>query len=416
MADTAVDPAAGAGAGAGAGSGSGPVAGAGEPVPRPGRRGPQALAAAAVAVTLVVALAYLAIGGWRSAGSDLDRVRAERQGVEYLRPLTALLTQLSEARAAATAGEPVDQQAIGSAAEAVEAVDARDGDALGVRAAWTDLRRRIGTDQPGPAGAAAFPAAGDAVDRTTALIAAVHQRSSLAADPDPATRALGDAVLSALPDLVASTGRYAATLALPATDPATTGLRAAAADRVGRASAALDLALRAGLDPGTGRSVTLGLVEEVRLAAADVVPGGPGAAPARTAAGVRNSATRLDDVAQRLADAAATGLDGQLRARAADVSRTRSIRAGVAALVLVLALGTLWARMPAAPAHRPAEELGPVTRGPADDAGTEPPAARLIDARALLREVEVVRVGRAVRSVPRPHRESEGPELEDDRA
>jgi hypothetical protein len=81
----------------------------------------------------------------------------------------------------------------------------------------------------------------------------------------------------------------------------------------------------------------------------------------------------------------------------------------VAALALVVGLGALWVRLPAGPVRAPAEELTPVVRGPVDDA-PEPVAARLIDARMLLREVEVVRVGRAVQSVPR-HRTDGADEL-----
>lgn len=393
------------------GRAAGPAAGTGPGEPRPGRRGARALVTAAVAGLLVLALGYLAVAGWRSTGADLDQVRAERQGAGYAGPMTALLAGLSEAEAAATAGQPVDEQAVRSAADAVAAVDARTGDALGVRAAWTDLRRRIGTGAP-----ATGPAARDLVDRAVVLLGTIHQQSSLAADPDPATRGLAAAVLSDLPELVAGSGRYAAALALPAADLATAGLRAAAADRVGRAAATLDRSLRAGLDPGTDRSVALGVVEEVRLAAADAAPAGPGAAPTRTAADQRAAASRLDDAARRLADTVGTGIGERLRSRAADLSRQRWTRTGVAALVLALTLGTLWVRMPAARAYGPVEELGPVVRGPADDPGAEPPSARLIDARALLREVEVVRVGRAVRSGPRHHREAEDPPAEDDRA
>lgn len=365
---------------------------------------------AVVALLMVLAVGYLAVDGWRARGDDLDRLRSERQAVDYLSPVTTLVRTLADARAAATAGRSVDQSAIRSAVAAVEAVDARHGDALGVRQRWSDLRRQLGEDWPGGTGRAAFVAAGDAVDRSADLLLAVG-RASLSADPDPATRLLADAVVVQLPVLVSESGRLAALAALPADDRAVADLRVAAADRVGRAAAALDGSLRVALGTAPARTVDVGLLETVRLAAVDVAPTAPGLdpVPARGAEVLGVALARLGDVAVRLADAVGAGLDRSLADRESDVGRDRALAAVVAGLALVVALGVLWVRLPAEPVRAPAEELTPVVRGPVDD-GPEPVAARLIDARMLLREVEVVRVGRAVQSVPR-HRADGADEL-----
>lgn len=386
---------------------------------RPGRG--RGLVTGLVALLLVLALGGLAVAGWRSAGGDLDRVRTERQAVEYVRPVTVLVLALSEARAAAAAGLTVDRQAITAAVSGVTEVDDRHGQALGVRPRWADLREQLDGDWPGGTGAGAVTAAGDAVDRSTDLLAAVGRAASLDADPDPAARSLAVAVVRHLPVLVAESGRYAAVAGVPAgtgpagtgsagTGPAGTGA-AVAADRVGRAAAALDAELRGALGESAARSVDLGLVESVRLAAADVAPAGPtlGAAPTTAADTLRGAVTRLGDASVRLADVVATGLDRVLRDRASGVTRDRAGLTALAVAALLLALGVLWVRLPAAPGHPVTEELGPVVRGPADDVDLDPRSARLIDARALLREVEVVRVGRAVQSVPR-HRAGSGDE------
>jgi hypothetical protein len=243
------------------------------------------------------------------------------------------------------------------------------------------------------------------VDRATDLLVTAARAASLDADPDPAARALATAVVRHLPALVAESGRFAALAAAPSPAALAVG-----ADRVGRAAAALDDELRGALGEPAARSVDLGLVEAVRLAAVDVAPATAtaDAAPGASAETLRAAATRLGAAAVALADAVAISLDRLLRDRASYLTRDRAATTVAAVAALLLALGVLLVRLPAAPAHPVAEQLGPVVRGPADD-DPEPRSARLIDARTLLREVEVVRVGRAVQSVPR-HRTEDGDE------
>ncbi|HEX6755054.1 MAG TPA: hypothetical protein VF109_03815 [Mycobacteriales bacterium] len=369
--------------------------------PTVARRGPAALlVSAAVTLALLGPLVFLAVHGWRSAGDDREAARDLRAGVEYLRPLTRLTGALSDGLVSAAAGRAADQQAVRAAVAAIDAVDERYADRLGVRGTWTDLRQRVLA--AGPSAVAADAA--ELVERTLGLIADVGAASGLASDSEPGERYLAETAVSRLPALLVASGRLAALVAGPpqAPDPVPA---AVAADRLGRAAAELDDSLRRGVADGStapSSELTSG-AGAVRLAADEMAPAAPLIGPPREllAAGAMVAAQRrLQDAALPLSGSVLDQLDGTLRSREASLGRTRLGLTGIAVLGLLAACTVLWVRLPGRDVTAPVEEeLAPVVRGPAADDNQV--AARLIDARALLREVEVVRVGRAVRSAHR---------------
>lgn len=364
--------------------------------------------AALLAVALLGPLLFLLVHGWRSAGAEQQADRDRRAGIEYLRPLTRLAGALTDGWVSAAGGRVPDQQAVRAAVSATDAVDAEAGDRLGVHAAWTDLRQRVlaARTSPAPADAA------DLVDRTVRLVADVGAAAGLLLDPEPADRNLADAAVVRVPALLAAAGRLAALSAAepPASGPAATAAaatRAVASDRVGRAAVELDDALRRGAaEPVAGTPSPSELTSQagaVRLAADEMAPTAPLLGPPTSVPGAEQMVAgqrRLQDSLLPLAGTVLDRLDAAVAARESSRNRDRLGLAAVAVVGLVAAAALLWARLPGATATGPAEEeLTPVVRGPAAD--DSPEQARLIDARALLREVEVVRVGRAVRSAHR---------------
>jgi hypothetical protein len=358
------------------------------------------LVSAAVAVALLGPLIFLLVHGWRSVGDDREAAGHRRVGVEYLQPLTRLAGALADGWVSAAAGRTADQQAARAALAATDAVDGRYADELGVRGAWTDLRQRVVAAGPsvGPARAA------ELVDRTVRLIADVGAASGLALDPEPGERYLADAAVVRLPALLAAAGRLAALVggSPQAPDPV---LAAVAAERLGRAAVELDDSLRRGVadGPATPSSELTSGAGAVRLAADEMAPAAPLIGPPRdllAADPMVAAQRRLQDAALPLSGSVLDQLDGTLASRQANLGRTRIGLTGVAVLGLLAACALMWVRLPGRNATAPVEEeLAPVVRGPAADDNQVP--ARLIDARALLREVEVVRVGRAVRSAHR---------------
>jgi hypothetical protein len=358
------------------------------------------------AVALLTPQAFGLVHSWRSAGDELVAVGSERHGVEYLRPLTQLAGTLTDAWVSAVAGDRTDPQAIRLAVMAVEPVDARYGEQLGVHPAWVDLQQRVlAAVAPNHAGPGAGEAA-ELVDSTVRFLGVVGTASSVALDPAPDRRYLADAAVTGLPQIVASSGQLAAQVLDPGTsggtDPAVAS--GVAADRLSRAAVDLDASLRAGA-PGSAAPADLAVgATAVRLAADEMAPSAPMLGPPTalpTGSRMADAQRRLQGAAIPLSAATLDQLDTALRARQSGLRRERVLVTLVAVAGMLAACALLWARLPAVGRAEPAaEELAPVVRGPAGDDEEQPEYARLLDARALLREVEVVRVGRAVRSVP----------------
>lgn len=177
------------------------------------------LLAGLLAAIPVGTLLYLFLQG---QNEQIARTEAEREGLEYVLPLRALLERVPQHRAAASAllnGDasvlPLLEKTraqIGEAVEAVDRVDARMGRRLGttqsweaIRAAWNDLRESY-----------ARLKADDSYQRHTQLIAQIIQhirlvgdKTGLTTDPELDTFYLVDSLLQQIPWTVEYLGQLA---------------------------------------------------------------------------------------------------------------------------------------------------------------------------------------------------------------
>lgn len=177
------------------------------------------LLAGLLAAIPVGTLLYLFLQG---QNEQIARTEAEREGLEYVLPLRALLERVPQHRAAASAllnGDtsvlPLLEKTraqIGEAVEAVDRVDARMGRRLGttqsweaIRAAWNELRESY-----------ARLKADDSYQRHTQLIAQIIQhirlvgdKTGLTTDPELDTFYLVDSLLQQIPWTVEYLGQLA---------------------------------------------------------------------------------------------------------------------------------------------------------------------------------------------------------------
>jgi methyl-accepting chemotaxis protein len=204
-----------------------------------------------VVVVLVMALplGYTMTMYLQAQGGQVDFAVQERLGVEYLVPLTSLAEQVVAARHAATAGLPVDADAVQRAADGVRAVEDRLGPDLATADAAGDLQTALRTALSagtGPAATAAWTTASSAV---VALASAASDGSNLTLDPDLDSYYVMDAVAFRFP------------LMLENLDEVPDALAVAAAGGTGVDAARLDAAATLGSLTATLDAVTTGMAK-----------------------------------------------------------------------------------------------------------------------------------------------------------
>jgi hypothetical protein len=140
----------------------------------------------------------------------------ERVGLRYLAATTDVLDELIAARgsavSAAIEGAPSTKMPppLAAAIDALDAADARDGDELGVRAKWAELRpsvAAVATKAGNPR--SVFYGYSVVVDSIFALVTEVGDSSNLILDPDLDSYYVMDALLVQLPRLSDNAGRVA---------------------------------------------------------------------------------------------------------------------------------------------------------------------------------------------------------------
>lgn len=353
--------------------------------PRPARLA----IALAVAVAVLAPLAVLGAQVWSGTRDSLAFVADERRGVDYLGPLTVLLSETVEAQSAAVRGRPVDVAAVRAAVAGVDAVDARLGSQLRTTERWSAVRRtvsdrtaRVWTSPP-----AAYAQFSDLVTALLELNRVVGDNSRLILDPSIDSYYVMNATLLRIPEVLVDSGRYADLSLLSAGTSGRPGATmqaqlAAARNRV--ASDAADLG--EGLVKAFGRtaSSTLGpgltrQLDNFRTAVDAVAPSTSLLAPEPTRSPLDRAADQevLQQAALDLHTAGLAQLDLLLAAREDADRRSRVVAAGALGFGLLVAAGVaaLLARRPRrAPAADPPAEgwrSGPVpaVRRPAQAGG-----------------------------------------------
>ena len=122
----------------------------------------------------------------------------ERKGIQYIRPLTALLLQLTRARV--SSGGDID-----SAVAAVDAADNRYGKALKTSQAWGKWKGLLGTVRSG--GTPSFDQYNQLTKGLSDMVSQVADTSNLILDPDLDSYRLMDIIIIEQPRLLDQVGR-----------------------------------------------------------------------------------------------------------------------------------------------------------------------------------------------------------------
>jgi hypothetical protein len=398
--------------------------------PRQPRRAVRTFLAVTVLAALLIPAGYLFTKLWTSTGDGTRAVSTERSGVGYARPLTRLLGALLDAQAVAVAGNSVDDAAIRTAVDDVNAVDRQSGDPLGLRQRWGQLSHEIDAVLGSkPVNGQAVTGYAASIGLAQALLGRIGDAIKVSPDAGTGGFHLVETSLEFLPDVTVNAGQLAAlahVVEVPATASGRNGKPAAtidprltvAQDRVSRAANSVNVGLRAGGDPASAFPVDLNMLGPLDefSAAIDAL------AQTANALGVPNSGAKdaLDAATDRVQKAALTlesavlsAFDNELSARAGGYAGQRRNLA-IAGLVIALAAAVLlWLRVPApapATAEAPDQPAAPA-RYPGDRPAPAPapasePIPDVMDARDLLAP-ELVHVGRAVRA--RKRRDADDP-------
>jgi hypothetical protein len=301
----------------------------------------------------VAGLLAVSLGGaWRSRTDQTTTVGLEQRGIGYLHPLASLLGQLVQIQSASVRGEQVDPTKLRKTISGLNAVNTRDGEALGASQRFRALTTRIESTLAGPTKPGASWTASDRFQAWSAVVAlavelvrAVGEGSTISHDPHTDAFYLAQAVTVSLPDAMMQAGR-AADLATLAGTQHITGDNAVRAG-VARYSVAADgEATTSGLNRSVGStdSRTLGskittALEAFRAAVANFTPPTAVSQPDTvTAAQLLSAATGIFNAALTLAHTLLFQLNELLttRAEALAITRRNQLATGIAAGVICL--------------------------------------------------------------------------------
>jgi hypothetical protein len=168
-------------------------------------------AALGLALVLLVPLSVIFVQFWTARTEDLTFNQDERRGVEYLGPLTELLSMVTEQQSGVVHGRTVITASVQRSIAAVDAVDRRLGTRLQTTQRWTQLRQLIleVTGRTFSNRNEAFTAYSGVVDLTLALVRKVGDTSNLILDPAIDAYYVMNATLLRIPAILVDSGRYA---------------------------------------------------------------------------------------------------------------------------------------------------------------------------------------------------------------
>lgn len=361
-----------------------------------------------VGVVCVIAIIGLFAGvlrqTQRTTARDAAVAGAERRGVIYLHPLTALIGQLVETQSAAVRGGAVDVAAVHKALAGVATADAQVGRLLRADQRFADLRLQVESAlSQGSTGRTAYQAYTDLVALAVDLARRIGDASHLIHDQDLDSYYVMDAALVRLPDAMVYAGRAADLVGL-AGDKELSGddaIRAAVA-RYGVATAAeqVNVGLNKSVDTTSRASLGTNIARQLDAFRAAVDSFSPPTMLAQLAGSV-NAATlaaaahQVFAAALPLAHKLLSELDALLAERQEKIAADRrfdQLATGAAALagLVLLLVATIRTRSRGGP---PTPAGGGIPGMP-EDTG-EVSQRSLADARQLLGSTELVNAGRA---------------------
>jgi hypothetical protein len=351
-------------------------------------------AALGLALVLLVPVSVIFVQFWTARTEDLTFNQDERRGVEYLGPLTELLSTVTEEQSGVVHGRSVSTVAVQRAVAAVDAVDRRLGARLQTTQRWNQLRQLIHdlTGRTITKPDEAFTAYSGVVDLTVALIRKVGDTSNLILDPAIDAYYVMNATLLRIPAVLVGSGRYsdlAKIVSASESSPEPERLAQLASARSQILAEADDLS--AGLeksfestDSNTLGPALLRQLDDFRTAVDAVAPRSSPVQPLPAKSLDLAEIERNQDNLQQLAlalDAAGLGqLDLLLKARVDAIARQRlyAVAALLAEVVVSAVVVVVWLTL-----ARRARSVEPAPRPTAGRHG-ERPHADSVDARELV--------------------------------
>ncbi|MFE4654258.1 hypothetical protein [Streptomyces sp. NPDC056707] len=380
------------------------------------------VAVLALVVLLVLPSGFTLTQFLSSTGDKLQSVKAEQAGVAYLRPLTKLVAALTAAQSAAVQGKKPAPGALRSAVVQVSEVDNMHGILLNTKQRWAALRRLVElTELKPPVGRAAYLSYSRNIDQALSMIAHVGETSQLITDDHVDTHYLGETAFRHLPRLLVDSGRLVDLVRL-SDAPDAGGMQSTdrvltSRDRVSASAIAVDNGLRRSMDTTSAAllgSDLIGYMDGVRDAVGELAPVTPlvDVEPVTDSDGKRLAAARnkVDSVLLELSSSTLRELDSLLRSDADRIEQDRT-EVSIATLAAGAVAGwLLWVLLPQRLVSQQSAEQRPGAgrhRGSgawSQESADDPmhdDLHELIDARDLLTNGQLVRMGRAVRPARR---------------
>lgn len=386
----------------------------------PRRWNARALGRLGLPVVIAVLFSVVVVQVWTKSSDEVDFVATERHGVEYLQPLTVLMSKLVEAQSVAVAGGVPDAAGLREATEAVSGVDQKYGKQLTVDQRWNDARERITqiiNDRP--SGATAYTSYTDTVQLVQNLIRKIADSSKLVLDSSLDSYYLMEAAVLRLPNVMLFTSRA---VDIGVLNPKGSKTEAVGQQQIAVARYQVSLegdgiaaGLRKALDSTASTSLGPNLTnqfDEFRTAVDVFVPPATMLQSLEQAdsGAVATAAITMRDTARKLSASVLSELDKLLKTRSSNASTDRLRYLAIAVFGLLLTGTLLWLILGEARGPQGQQEAGaggtgteqqPATRrgrfglpgrgGPPADAdraageGAKPPKRELVNAGRGLR-------------------------------
>jgi hypothetical protein len=328
---------------------------------------------ARIIIAVAALLALFAVGyaynGLLTSTRESERLLSvQRNGVEYIRPLTTLLASLVDAQRAAVRLESVPADNIRDAVKQIDGIqreiERESGDRLDIRLAWSQLHGEVeNVVNRKVSGPSAMPAYAVPIGLTQALLGRIGDTSMMVRDPRADAHYLIDTVLVQVPEVIVSAGEVTG-LAGSRTGDARFVV---ALDRISRTAEAVSAGPRSQTAQAGNGPATMSLLEPLDefTAATDGLVQAASVSDlsdVRRLAGLDLALGRLQQAALRLDGAALDALEASLDARLGQLG-TQQRNTIVAGVMFIVAVGVLlwwlWPSLVAATRPPPSTPLEP---------------------------------------------------------
>ncbi|MFG1883017.1 hypothetical protein [Micromonospora sp. NPDC049102] len=359
------------------------------------RRGPWIAVALLLITVLTTVYAMLAVQSRRQLDADAARVTSEQQGVRYLRATTDLISELTRLRAQTVRNTVVNPGALQRAVVELDALDGREGQALGLGQRWPGLRpkvKQLMDDKP--TGRQALDRYSEVLTLAVDMAAKVVRLAHLNGSTDSYGNYLADASFVQLPIVLTGANSVADQAYLGDKSGSTAVAIAVTRAQVAAAAAAIEAGLRV-VTEAAGHAALIEPLDSFR----DTVSRFGDTALAGTAGkkAVAAIAVQLQDASLNVADAMSIELDRLLKDTVRSLDRLRQQQMAMVIGGALVGLLFFWWAVPARERESGDDRDEEVGTQPIADIASLSVAMPEVDARELLATEELLRVGRGVR-------------------